>query len=56
VFAFVNIFDVNIFVKKKITLHCAIDRTTVRSIAYMGLCLNLLTCVQAQRPTSHTHT
>jgi hypothetical protein len=37
-------------------LHCAIDRSTVRSIAYMGLRSNLLTCVQAQRPTSHTHT
>jgi hypothetical protein len=51
-------FCVNTFVikKKKITLHCAIDGTTIRSIADMGLRSNSLAFVQAQRPTSHTHT
>jgi hypothetical protein len=36
-------------------LHSRIKRTSVRSIAYAGLRSNSLTCVRAQRPTSHTH-
>jgi hypothetical protein len=35
-------------------LYPAIERTTMRSIVDLGLCSNSLTCIQAQRPTSHT--
>jgi hypothetical protein len=50
-------FCVNVFQKKKkFTLHCAIDRTTIRSIVDIGWHLNSLEFVRAQRPTSHTHT
>jgi hypothetical protein len=55
VFICIKLFVLLIFVFIFNFLYHAIERITVRSIAYTGLSSNSLTCVRVQRPTSHTH-
>jgi hypothetical protein len=56
IFVCIKLFVCLIFVFCFNFLHHAIEHTTVRSIAYMGLHSNSLTCSSAEAHFTHIHT